>query len=98
MMLADLSWLALVALAQGSLAAKHSCKPETFKNVAADVFGAEVVDIRANEVKQWNEYATTFPALPPLPKVPPVPVDVCNVTVIYTHPGTIKHANIVYQG
>lgn len=86
-MLARVSWLALVAWAQSNLAA--SCKPETFKDVAADVFGVEVVEVLAKDVKEWNDYGKSFPALPPLPIVPPPPVTFCNVTMVFTHPGMV---------
>lgn len=76
--------LLLLALATGSSAA--ICTANAFWAAPPTVFGSEVLEIHAEEVKEWNEYATSAPTFPALP-VEPKPIDLCNVTVIYTHPG-----------
>lgn len=45
------------------------------------VFGTKVVDVRALEVRGY-EYKSLIPPPEPIP-----PIDFCNVTVTYTHPG-----------
>lgn len=76
--------LLLLALTTGSSAA--TCTADAFWKAPPTVFGSEVLDIHAEEVKEWNEYATSSPTLPALP-AEQKPIDFCNVTVIYTHPG-----------
>ena len=81
----------LLALAGGSSAA--SCKAKDLKKSLPDIFGVEVLDVKANEVEQWNDYAASMPATPFLPAAP-TPIDFCNVYVEYTHPGmTNRRAN-----
>lgn len=76
--------LLLLALATGSSAA--TCSADAFWEAPPTVFGSEVLEIHAEEVKGWNEYATSAPTFPAL-AVEQKPIDICNVTVIYTHPG-----------
>lgn len=82
--------LSFLALAGASLAA-GTCTSKAFKAATPKVFGIEVLDIVADEVKEdsWNPMQA---ALPPLP-VAPSPIDFCNVAVSYTHPGTPSLAN-----
>lgn len=76
----------LLAFAGGSSAAL--CKAKDLQKSLPDIFGLEILDVKANEVEQWNDYATSAPSVPFLP-TPPKPIDFCNVYVEYTHPGTI---------
>lgn len=76
--------LLLLAMATGSSAA--ICTANAFWEPPPTVFGSKILEIHAEEVKEWNEYATSAPTFPALP-VEPTPIDFCNVTVVYTHPG-----------
>ncbi|KAK4497206.1 hypothetical protein PRZ48_011656 [Zasmidium cellare] len=76
--------LLFLALATGSSAA--ICTADAFWKAPPKVFGSEVLDIHAEEVRGWNEYATASPTFPALP-VEQKPIDFCNVTIFYTHPG-----------
>lgn len=73
----------------GSTAATASCNAKTFKNAQPKILGVEIVEILAEEVKDWNEYATSPPTLPPLP-AEQKPIDFCKVTTFYTHPGRCR--------
>lgn len=74
----------LLALVGGSSAA--TCKAKDLKKSLPEIFGVEILDVKANEVEQWNDYATSAPTVPFLPAAPE-PIDFCNVFVEYTHPG-----------
>lgn len=84
--------LLVLALATGSSAA--TCSSAAFEKAPPEVFGAEILDISAKEVKGWNEYATSAPTLPALP-AEVKPIDFCDVTVIYHHPGEIAHGRLL---
>ena len=82
-----LDFLPHLALVSGSSAA--TCTADAFMKAPPTVFGSEILDLKAEEIKGWNEWATappTFPALPNEQK----PIDICNVTVVYTHPGEFE--------
>ncbi|KAF7191512.1 putative feruloyl esterase [Pseudocercospora fuligena] len=76
----------LLSLAASSYAATTGCTVENFKETLPDARGVKIVDIHAEEVKQWNQYEFVTPAIPALP-AEIRPIDFCNVTVSYTHPG-----------
>ncbi|KXT09429.1 hypothetical protein AC579_2522 [Pseudocercospora musae] len=78
--------LTLLSLAAGSYAATTGCTVENFKETLPDARGIKIVDVHAEEIKQWNEYEFFTPAIPALP-AEIRPIDFCNVTVSYTHPG-----------
>lgn len=63
-----------------------SCKASTIRKALPDLLGVEIKDVKAEEVLQWNEYATSAPTVPFLP-VQPKPIDFCDVTVTYGHNG-----------
>lgn len=76
----------LLSLAVSSYAATTGCTVENFKETLPDARGVKIVDIHAEEIKQWNQYEFVTPAIPALP-AEIRPIDFCNVTVSYTHPG-----------
>lgn len=77
----------LLAFAGSSSAAV--CNAKDLKKSLPEIFGVKVLDVKANEVEQWNDYATSAPTVPFLPAAPK-PIDFCNVYVEYTHPGKIN--------
>lgn len=77
----------LLALAGSSAAA--TCKAKDLKKALPEIFGVKILDVKANEVEQWNDYATSAPTVPFLPAAPE-PIDFCNLFVEYTHPGMTK--------
>ncbi|SMQ55423.1 unnamed protein product [Zymoseptoria tritici ST99CH_3D7] len=70
-----------------------SCKASTIRKALPDLLGVEIKDVKAEEVLQWNEYATSAPTVPFLP-VQPKPIDFCDVTVTYGHNGHGDEINV----
>ena len=66
-------------ISPGSAAGPASCSGNAIP--PPEVFGTKVVDVRALEVRGY-EIQSSLPA-----KTPIRPIDFCNVTVTYTHPG-----------
>jgi pimeloyl-ACP methyl ester carboxylesterase len=85
------SWVIATALISSSNAAivdKSACNPSTF--TFPEILGAKLVDVAANEV---HNYSTT--SLLPGTDVPVTsPVNFCNATVTYTHPGWNDTINV----
>lgn len=76
----------LLALAARSYAAPAECTVEAMKEILPDAHGIKITNVYADVVKQWNGYHTSTPTIPALP-AEGRPIDFCNVTVVYTHPG-----------
>ena len=72
---------AILGLIENFVAA--SCTAKSIKR--PELFGVEILDITANEKRGYEDYGF-FGTNPPLP-VEKKPIDFCNVTVTYTHPG-----------
>jgi hypothetical protein len=88
----SLIWtLAAVLPGYGTAAAafsNSSCSPSTF--TFPKIFGAELVELAANEVRNFSQTS-----LLPGTDVPfPGSVDYCNLTVTYTHPGWDDRINV----
>ncbi|EMD00199.1 hypothetical protein BAUCODRAFT_102615 [Baudoinia panamericana UAMH 10762] len=74
--------VACLSLAAFAEAKTPSCRREDVPTI--DVFGLQVIDVQAKEVRNY----TTWMSIPGLTAVaPPGPIDFCNITVTYTHPG-----------
>ncbi|KAK5729633.1 hypothetical protein LTR17_011820 [Elasticomyces elasticus] len=56
---------------------------------AIEVFGLEIVDITAKEHHDYEDWHP-FPFMP----APKKPLDFCNFTITYTHPGQNDHINV----
>ncbi|TKA64791.1 hypothetical protein B0A55_08969 [Friedmanniomyces simplex] len=78
--------LSLLPLAAGKL---RTCKARDLP--AIEVFGLQVVDITAKEHRGYEDWMP-FP-MTGMP-VTHQPIDFCNFTITYTHPGQGDHVNV----
>lgn len=69
-------------------AAAAKCSAKTFTPKSMGVFGIEIQDIYVAELKDYEWFSPdAMPAALPLIAAPPKALNLCNVTVTYTHPG-----------
>ncbi|UJO19847.1 putative feruloyl esterase [Fulvia fulva] len=86
-----LTLTAIVCSALTLAAAKQTpCSANNIKT--PEYFGLEVLNIQAQEVKDYNEWGIMAPMFQIASE--PKPVTFCNVTVTYTHPGTNDNVNV----
>ena len=78
---------ALLSLLPTALGRLRTCVPRDLP--AIEVFGLEVVDIAAKEHRNYTDWRP-FPLVP----APHKPLDFCNITITYTHPGQHDKVNV----
>lgn len=76
-----------LALAAESSAATCSSKALEAAGKPADLEGVKIEEVIAETVKGWVEEPVPMPRALPLLPAEAKPLDFCNVTILYSHPG-----------
>lgn len=78
---------ALSALIVGSSAATCTSKSLEAAGKPIDLEGVKIEQVIAESVKGWVEEPVPMPRALPLLPAESKPLDFCNVTILYSHPG-----------
>lgn len=85
------SWVvaaSLISFGNAAMMDDSTCVPSTF--TFPEILGAKLVDVSANEVYNYS----TSSILPGTDVPAKAPIDFCNATITYTHPGWNDTINV----
>lgn len=85
----SVQFLTILRLHVCLVSAAFNCSPAAIET--PQLFGAKIINILAAEVHNYSGYA---PVVNGNPSGPSTPLDFCNVTVAYTHPGQNDIINV----